>query len=534
MDEKSGTSATDLTAVQRSALDESSLEDAEKETDAAGSSAEENGDEATNDAFESLSSEDLEEIDPSENLEEIDSVDDIEDDMVVNFDLDWDDEESVQKGERKRLRRWVIVIAAFFVVVSLCSLASWWLFYVKDPPSTLPDFLDVFKREQETKSSEINSASPVKQHIRKKPATETQEDRDDSSQNRDVLKDHAKRIPTQEPPLAAIFRPGLAEISRLRNQLLKKQKEIRNLQQDYRDQIHVVENEILHEKRKFNVNSFDEAIKNKAIEYGLRTIQRRKIYISNLSIPYNQLHFASEELLFLERLCNIQLKMQSVVKGIKPEKLTKRIDRALKKHRDGFDRLTVQTDNLPSLDLKLLWKELLHKTEEEVRISKRSGNATLPQDQVKTNSQILEEILNGEFSRKRYLTWLSPEGANALSKWSGKVLFLNGLSDLHASVAENLARWKGNWLCLNGLEEISPESARHLARWQGKRLSLNGLKAISDKTAKALCDWQGMELEMVGLTKVSPETINHLKNRADSEKKIYLSQDFRIRTFKGP
>ena len=524
MDEKSGTSTSDLTAAQRSALDESSLEDSGKGTDAAESSTEESGGEATHDAFESLSIEDL---------EEIDSADDIEDDMFVSFDSDWDDEKIVQKGGGKGLRRWVIVIAAF-VVVSLCSLASWWLFYVKDPPYTLSDFLDVYKRQQETESPQIGSASPVKQHVGKRTATETEEDRDDSSQNQDFPKDRAKRIPTKESPLAGIFRPGLAEISRLRDQLLRKQKEIRNLQQYYRDQIHAVENEILNEKLKSKINSFDEAIKNKAIEYGLRTIQRRKIYISNLTIPYNQLHFASEELLFLERLCDIQLKMQSVVKGIKPEKLMKRIDSALKKHRDGFNRLTVQTDNLPSLDLKLTWKELLHKTKEDVRISKGSGNSTLSQDQVKANSQILEEILKGEFSRKRYLTWLSPEGANALSKWSGKVLFLNGLSDLHVSAAENLSGWKGDWLCLNGLEEISPGSAGHLARWQGKRLSLNGLKSISDETAKELCDWQGMELEMVGLTKVSPETINRLKTWANSEKKVYLSKDFRILTLKEP
>ncbi len=524
MEQKSGTSATDPSAVPAAPSDELSVEHAEKASDSAKRPAEEPGNQTSNEPFEGLSGEDI---------EEIDSVEEVADDTDIHFDLDWDDEELIQGGEQKRLKRWVWILAAVLGVVALVFLTLWWLFFIKEPPYPLPDFLDRLKDPQEAESHQMNTGSPVKKGILVKPEAERHKGLDDASQKQAVLQNDVNPLSSQASSLAAVFRPKLAEISRLRTKLIQKQKEIRDLQKDYDDRIHIVEKEILDERRKFNLNRFDEAIKIKAVEYGLRTIQRRKIYINHLNIPYNQLHFASEELLFLERLSEIELKLQPVVKGINTERLIKRIDRTLKKHRDGFSGLTVPVENLPTLDLKLTWEELLRRAEKGEGARREAPKAMPPQDQMEINGRILEEISEGEFSRKRYLTWLSPKGANALSKWSGKVLFLNGLSNLHASSAEKLVPWKGNWLCLNGLKEISPDTARHLAKWQGKRLSLNGLKTISSETAKELSGWRGTELEMVGLTDASPEAIKYLKDWAHAGRNIYFSRNFRIQTVKG-
>ena len=161
------------------------------------------------------------------------------------------------------------------------------------------------------------------------------------------------------------------------------------------------------------------------------------------------------------------------------ETLLGKIDRSIRKHRNGLIQLTVQRYDLPSPDLEKIWKAVLRKRKiRAAHPEERHGEKPIGA-QTQQNSEILAEIQKGELSRKRELTWLSKEGASTLSQWSGKVLYLNGLSSLNPSTAAILARWKGNWLCLNGLKEISPETARSLSRWPGERLSLNGLKSIS-------------------------------------------------------
>ncbi len=519
MDHEGGKIAAVPTDSEPSALNATPLKKGEEPPAAAGDSADDGSQthsSAVHEAFEGLSDEDIETIDINEDAEEV---------TFGDTEFDWEDEEIPGYGKRKRLKRWVIAVA--IIIAGLCLLLFvLWLFFPKYPSLPLSNMLNIFGQRQETEKPEEPFASPVKQEIKMGASNEKPEVPGGSDQNQAKQQDPSINASGSETSFETEFRPKLAEMSRFRNELLEKQQEIRDLQQIYRKRIAAVTKEILEEKKRSKVKNFSEAKNIKHIEYGLRTIQRRKIYISNLSIPLGQLQFASEELLYLERLSHIQMKMRPVVKGVDVEELKAKIDRALQKHRDGLDRLTVQTDNLPALDLKATWNEVLRERKKEARSPKGNHDKKLPQEEVKTNSLILEEILKGKFSRKGELTWLSPEGADALSKLKGETLFLNRLTDLHPSTAEKLARWQGNWLCLNGIKEISPETAEVLAQWPGKRLSLNGLRFISDRAARELSKWQGMELEMVGLTDASLTAVNHLKNWEHSGKKIYFSKEF--------
>ena len=463
--------------------------------------------------FEALSDEETEALDQTEKTAA---------EAFHDPDPDWDDEEIPENLGRRKQKRWVvtgIIVAA----MAALSLMLWWLFFLKDPPYPLPDALKVLRREPTPEEGSDSSVATYRTEIKKKKITETLVS-GVPTQRQTVKQDQTSGHSSIRRPSDPEIRAKLAEAVTLRSELLKKQKEIRKLQQLYGERIDAVEEAILGEKQKANVNSVEEAVKIKSIEYGLRTIHRRKIYIANLNAPLDQLHNAAEELLYLERLTDIQMKMATIAKGINLETLIGKIDRSIRKHRDGLVRLTVQRYDLPSPDLAGIWKDVLRKREIRVAHPHEKEPSRL---QTRINSEILAEIQKGELSRKRELTWLSQEGASTLSQWSGKVLFLNGLSSLHPSTAEILARWKGNWLCLNGLEEISPETARSLSRWQGERLSLNGLNSISRETASALSHWNGAELEMVGIAEASPEAINLLRNWGTFGKRVYFSSNLK-------
>jgi len=304
---------------------------------------------------------------------------------------------------------------------------------------------------------------------------------------------------------------------RLRNELLKKQEEIRVLKHYYRNRIKEVRDEILNEKREEGITTFQQALKSKRIELGLRTIRRRHLFINKLNRPLEELHRGSEELLYIKRLAEIRIQMAPVVNGIDIAKLGKRMDIIIEKEASGVDGLAIDARETSAPTLEEIWKEIVQ--EENVRIKpEREGQKGEKLEEEKAHSQrqdkismgVWQEICDGTLSRKYELTKLSLNAAKCLSQWEGKDLFLNGITELPASIAGQLSLWKGEWLCLNGLTELSPEAAKDLSRWRGIRLSLNGLIELTPQTAKYLSQWQGKQIELVGPAKISPGADKYL------------------------
>ncbi|HKI48495.1 MAG TPA: hypothetical protein VKA69_04160 [Desulfobacteria bacterium] len=515
MDEKGESSNKGEAAPQPSELDEIVFENLEETSLSAADSVKPDEEKAAKhrsaeaDSFAGLSEEETDEFD-----------------LTHDPDLDWDDEQILEDSGHNRRKRWVVA-GILATVIAAFSFTLWWCFFIKDPPFPLPDALKILKRQPTTEGEDKTSVATFKQEIQKKGFTVKGTGVDMPLQAHDVEKNSSQSSLSAGESANQVIHRELSEAAALRRELLKKQLEVGRLQQTYRERIDAVEEAILDEKRRAKVNTFAQAIKVKPIEYGLLTIHRRKTYISNLNIPIEQLHFAGEELLYLERLAGIQLKMLHIAKGIDLEALTKKIDQSLRKHQNLLNSLTVQTDEVPSPNLEKIWKEVLRNGEKMPVTDNRAPKNSHPQLQAQINRKILEEILEGKLSRKGELTRLTPEGASALSEWSGKVLDLSRLSSLQPSTAAGLARWEGHWLCLNGVKKISPETARRLSKWPGKRLSLNGLKFVSLEAARELSNWEGMELEMVGLVEAPTEAFNHLENWEHSGKKIYLPEYYK-------
>lgn len=321
----------------------------------------------------------------------------------------------------------------------------------------------------------------------------------------------------------------LERATRLRNELLKKQEEIRALKHYYRNRIKEVRDEILNEKREKGITTFQQALKGKRIELGLRTIRRRHLYINKLNRPLEQLHRGSEELLYIKRLAEIQIQMAPVVNGIDIAKLGKRMDIIIEKEANGVDSLAIDTRETSAPALEEIWKEIVHDENMKRKPEREGRKGETPerkkahsQRQDKINMRIWQEICVGNLSRKYELTKLSLNVAKCLSQWEGKDLFLNGITELPASIAGQLSKWEGEWLCLNGLTELSPEAAEGLSRWRGIRLSLNGLIELTPQAAKHLSQWRGKQIEVVGLAKITPKADKYLTAWQEAGGKIYI------------
>ena len=322
---------------------------------------------------------------------------------------------------------------------------------------------------------------------------------------------------TQTPEHTAF---GLVEkmenATRLRDKLLKKQEYIRALKHYYRDRIQEVRNEILNEKREKRITTFQQALKSKRIELGLRTIRRRHLYIRKLNGPLEQLHSSSEALLFIKRLAEIQIQMAPVVNGLDIAGLEKRMGLIIEKEAHGIENLVMDTRETRAPALEEIWKEIVQEKKEE----KPAKEKVHSQRQDKINKEIWKEICTGNLNRKFEITKLSPNTAKCLAQWEGKDLFLNGITELPAPIAELLSQWEGEWLCLNRLTELSPEAAEGLSRWRGIRLSLNSLISLTPQAAKHLSQWRGKQIEVVGLIKISPEADKYMTAWQQSGGKI--------------
>ena len=328
----------------------------------------------------------------------------------------------------------------------------------------------------------------------------------------------------------------LEEITKLRNELLIKEGEIADLIKSYKNSISEMEDEILRVKRNTKVDSFSVAIKNKKIEFGMMTIQRRLAYIEKIEPPYNWLNQGIEELLYLKRKIEIDARISRVISGIDMNKMIQEIDIVTQSYRTGIENLKIDMKNVELMPFEMIWKRIIDKEKiSEANIEKDDEpvgrNKTVFANEGKNNRMIWEEICSGNFKRKNEMTKLSTEAAKCLSKWKQSDLFLNGLTELSPKVARHLLKWKGNWICLNGVKKISPEAAKNLFHWQGNWISLNGISEISSGLLRYLPQWQGKQLELMGLKyKRSNSTQIGLKSLAKWEKaggKLYIPVQIR-------
>ena len=425
-------------------------------------------------------------------------------------DEDWSEDEHLEDAENvknNKKRKFILIAILLGVIAAICSF----LWFMNDRNRRLSDGPSPGQQAKQTDGNRRSKAvdASFSSQKTKPPETTGQVERSEHT--------------------AFGMADKLEKATRLRNKLLKKKEEIHALKHYYRNKIQEVKDEILKEKREKRITIFQQALKSKQIELGLRTIRRRHLYINKLNRPLEQLHGGSEELRYIKRLAQIQIQMAPVVKGIDIAKLGKRMDIIIEKEANGVNSLAIDTRDTSAPSLEEIWEEMVH-TENMKRTPTRKDQKGKTQENEKTHFQrqdkinmgIWKEICAGNLSRKHELTKLSLNAAKCLSQWEGKDLFLNGITELPASIAEQLSQWEGEWLCLNGLTGLSPEAAEGLSRWRGIRLSLNSLMELAPQAAKHLSQWRGKEIEVVRLAKITPGADKYLTAWQEAGGKIYI------------
>ena len=314
---------------------------------------------------------------------------------------------------------------------------------------------------------------------------------------------------TQNDTLSKI----LSDIQSDRMTLLNKLKEISDLKKYYTQGIIEVEDDLIDLIRSKKLTLLQDALLDQKVELGLRTIQRRKNYISKLDLPFDQLFTASEELLYLERKANILRELMQNTSGITLDRFKKQIAETIERINQTKANLAIDQSAPPVVSLETIWDDLLK------RLKSEASGQTTSLAQVQQNQRIWKDICAGNYDQKWALTDLNEKAADCLLKFKGKDLYLNGLTTITPKVAQILSKWPGEWLGLNGLSSLSPEVASHLAHWKGKRLSLNGLLELTPKATLYLSKWQGDQLELVGL--------KHIGQWENPKIKLFISDRLR-------
>ncbi len=296
----------------------------------------------------------------------------------------------------------------------------------------------------------------------------------------------------------------LEEAVRLRNELLEKKEEIYELDLYYRNGIAELEEETYQEIKKNGLASYEAAMKNKRVELNMRTIQRRRAYIKELTKPAYWLNSGSEELFYLVRKAQLDLQLTEIAGGIDLNKHMRHISAAIQKYRPSPDKLAVDPLQSKVLPLEKIWQQVRKKKVEKEQISLN------PKDNL-----IINQICAGNFERIAELTSLSPAAARCLSRMKGSDLFLNGLTTLAPDAAKQLFQWPGNWIGLNGVQQLSPAAAQYLFKWKGNWISLNSLNEFPPELALYLLKWEGQQLELMGL--------DYTKNEANQKTLKYLA-----------
>lgn len=309
---------------------------------------------------------------------------------------------------------------------------------------------------------------------------------------------------------------AMDQLDRLRNELLERQRTLEQLHERYQA---AIDTEIQHILEQFApvgsaAPTFEAAMANAPIRWGLDAIQRRQTYMQTLDGPIRNLYRNSEELLFLYRKAELLDLLTSTTRDIDVDGFIRHATDRMESHRSALAKLgpSARVGDPPALER--IWRQVLARA---AKTDAAAGSgAAAEQDQ----AAIWQAVCRGDFSRVHQLTALPANTARCLSRWRGKDLFLNALTDLSPEAARQLAAWQGEWLGLNGLSELRDETALHLAQWNGRRLSLNGLRALSPRVVDILSQWPGEQIELVGL--------NHPVDWGRTQTRLFLAPGYSV------
>lgn len=181
-------------------------------------------------------------------------------------------------------------------------------------------------------------------------------------------------------------------LSELNSKLDSKKSEVENLLQVFTDDIEQLEDEIREEIEIHKDMTYQEGLANKRISYNLKLLQQKRIYIKKLTGFQERLMHGSEEVLFLTRKTESDLKICKVMDEKELSDLIERIDQVIKDYLPYADNFAIDVaENEVESSENIL--------QDVVRKISAGGNGSNPYEV----NKIKRQIEKGKIDVKQYL-----------------------------------------------------------------------------------------------------------------------------------
>jgi soluble lytic murein transglycosylase-like protein len=167
-------------------------------------------------------------------------------------------------------------------------------------------------------------------------------------------------LPKPKPPSKQeTVEAALDEAAGILAELAGKKNEINELLRYYRNGINELEKQIVQEMQNKRITSYSRGVRIKRVELGLRTIQRRQVYMRKLKKPNLWVKSGSEELLYIKRKAQFDIQLIDIAGGINLDRHMKQLSAAILKYRPTAEKLAIKLPDADILPLETIWSRII-------------------------------------------------------------------------------------------------------------------------------------------------------------------------------
>jgi soluble lytic murein transglycosylase-like protein len=214
-------------------------------------------------------------------------------------------------------------------------------------------------------------------------------------------------LPKPKPPSKQeTVEAALDEAAGILAELAGKKNEISELLRFYRNGINELEEQMIQEMQKKRITSYSRGVRTKRVELGLRTIQRRGVYIRKLKKSNLWVKSGSEELLYLKRKAQFDIQLIDIASGINLDRHMKRLSAAILKYRPTAEKLAIKLPDADVIPLETIWSRIIKpKDKTEQTPARTAGQELLKQtgdsDFAKADLKAFQRRVSTRLSRYR-------------------------------------------------------------------------------------------------------------------------------------
>jgi soluble lytic murein transglycosylase-like protein len=214
-------------------------------------------------------------------------------------------------------------------------------------------------------------------------------------------------LPKPKPPSKQeTVEAALDEAAGILAELVGKKNEINELLRYYRNGINELEKQIVQEMQNKRITSYSRGVRIKRVELGLRTIQRRQVYMRKLKKSNLWVKSGSEELLYIKRKAQFDIQLIDIAGGINLDRHMKQLSAAILKYRPTAEKLAIKLPDADILPLETIWSRIIKPKEKTAQTPVMTASQELlkqtgDSDFAKADLKAFERRVSSRLSRYR-------------------------------------------------------------------------------------------------------------------------------------